>query len=256
MRHKAQLLVFFLIGGVCGFSLAHFFKGDNTVKHSNQPETSKQFEPVSLETPLEDSEQRIKLEAASSEQNGYAVEPKTTKNVSQNGRAEDFSGEPVGAPSPLIVVGNSDELVAQKSWSQNRKADIESLIKEHNSEGVDFMIDKLIGENPYLTEHAIRQDPIEDEIWSIQMQQDLYLMLHQHQTIAAGLAVIQDLSCRQLTCEVIVVEHSPNVWMPVYLDTLGKLAAQGYSLDNDSPHNYQFTFENQGFVYNQFVFRH
>lgn len=140
-------------------------------------------------------------------------------------------------------------------WQSARKEELFELISNlKDTEARDFIATKVINENPFLTESNARQSELDDEIWAMQMQQDLYMLFNTQQDVASGAVQIDSLVCKQLVCEIVAKEQVPRTWMNVYINVMKLLIERGEKLDTTSPHNYEFNFDNDSFIYNQFVF--
>ena len=161
----------------------------------------------------------------------------------------------VVAPRIEAADGQTEYQDDYLDWQAQRRKDIAKQLERFEDEQLkDFISSKIIDDNPFLSNPELRQNPIDDQLWAMQLEQDLRLILQQHVHVASGQVLLESLICKQLVCEVIAIENTPNIWSRVYLDTIGVLIQRGFNLDNMAGVNYSFHYDENSFIYHQFVF--
>lgn len=258
-------LFIFLLGLGAGFAIQHWMSAADVQEihpressiEATQTRTQQSQESVGLSTqqPEKFSDNKSPVDETDQEPGHTPERPQEHNSEMVSNDETNISSASAGQISTRIDEGTRSAQQEFLDWQNQRKQEIAiQLERIEDQELQSFIASKVIDENPLFSTTELRQNPLEDEIWSMQLQQDLSLVLQQHQHVASVQVSIDSIVCKQLVCEVIAQEHSPNTWGEVYFDTIATLLQRGFSIDTMASHNYAFHYETQSFVYHQFVF--
>ncbi|KGJ95725.1 hypothetical protein [Thalassotalea sp. ND16A] len=109
-----------------------------------------------------------------------------------------------------------------KDWSNTHKKRINTLIDEYASEQTSpFLKDMIEKNNDFLNSPMAKQDADTDINWAFIMEQDIRNVIMQHEN-SNGFDLL-NLTCKQLTCEILGVEREFNSWTDIYVSMLTSL---------------------------------
>ena len=80
------------------------------------------------------------------------------------------------------------------------------------------MKSRIFEDNDFLTEPTIKQDPEDDMNWAYNMEEQLKLIISQHE-LSDSFELV-NLTCKQLMCDIFGVEKTSNTWIKLYVSLL------------------------------------
>jgi len=161
--------------------------------------------------------------------------------------------------NPVVKEQITDEtvIVAQKEleeWSVAHKDQINELVTAHmTSENAEHMKLQISKDNEFLTQPPIKQDPIEDDNWAYNMEQQLKLLISQHEL--SDKFQLLNLSCKQLMCDIFGVEKEGNTWFKLYVSLLQNAPKVEFPDGNNDPKSVVYMENNVAVVYSQIRFK-
>lgn len=182
-------------------------KAQSLIKNDAKRDVLQTFEPLaSNKLPTVKKVQVPEAKNAKVEINLLTIEEQTTSlNVQEELEEIDETG-----------VSIQEELV---QWSAEHKKQIEQLIEANmQNESAEHMKAQISNGNDFLSKPPIMQDLIEDELWAYNMEQQLRLLIAQHE-LSYGFNLL-NLSCRQLMCDIFGIEKESNTWIKLYFSLL------------------------------------
>ncbi len=156
-----------------------------------------------------------------------------------------------------VTVTDEAHIVVQEEleeWSVIHKEQINELISAHmSSETAEHMKMQILKDNEFLSQPPINQDPIEDENWAYNMEQQLKVLISQHELSDAF--ELLNLSCKQLMCDILGVEKEGNTWFKVYISLLQTAPNAEFPNGNNAPKSVQYMEGDVSVVYSQIKFK-
>ncbi|WP_206486532.1 hypothetical protein [Thalassotalea sp. G2M2-11] len=148
-------------------------------------------------------------------------------------------------------------IVVQKEleeWSIVHKDHINELVTAHmSSENAEHMKLQISKDNEFLTQPPIKQDPIEDDNWAYNMEQQLKLLISQHEL--SDKFQLLNLSCKQLMCDIFGVEKESNIWFKLYVSLLQNAPKVEFPDGNNDPKSVIYMENDVAVVYSQIRFK-
>lgn len=108
-------------------------------------------------------------------------------------------------------------------------------------------------DNEFLSQPPINQDPIEDENWAYNMEQQLKVLISQHEL--SDSFELLNLSCKQLMCDILGVEKDGNTWFKLYISILQAAPNAEFPDDNNATKSVQYMEGDIAVVYSQIKFK-
>ncbi|MFT5529084.1 MAG: hypothetical protein ACI9C0_000753 [Alteromonadaceae bacterium] len=161
--------------------------------------------------------------------------------------------------NPAIKEKITDETVilVQKEleeWSVVHKDQINELVTAHmSSENAEHMKLQISKDNEFLTKPPIKQDPIEDDNWAYNMEQQLKLLISQHEL--SDKFQLLNLSCKQLMCDIFGVEKEGNSWFKLYVSLLQNAPNVEFPDGSNDPKSVVYMENDVAVVYSQIRFK-
>lgn len=150
-----------------------------------------------------------------------------------------------------------ETVIVQKElieWTTQHTEQINDLVSAHMSaETADHMKLQILKDNKFLTQTEIKQDPIEDQNWAFNMEQELRLLISQHE-LSEHFELLK-LSCKQLTCDILGIEKVSDSWFKLYISLLYTAANVDLSDDKDAPKSVVYLEGDVRIVYSQIIFK-
>jgi hypothetical protein len=141
-----------------------------------------------------------------------------------------------------------------EEWSAVHKEQINELISAHMSgETAEHMKLQILKDNEFLSKPPINQDPIEDENWAYNMEQQLKLLISQHEL--SDSFELLNLSCKQLLCDILGVEKDGNTWFKLYINLLQTAPNAEFPDGNNDPKSVQYMEGDIAVIYSQIRFK-
>lgn len=141
-----------------------------------------------------------------------------------------------------------------EEWSIMHRDHIDGLITAHmSSENAEHMKLKVSKDNEFLIQPPIKQDPIEDDNWAYNMEQQLKLLISQHE-LSENFQLL-NLSCKQLTCDIFGVEKEANTWFKLYVSLLQNAPNVEFPDGNNDPKSVIYMENDVAVVYSQIRFK-
>ena len=114
---------------------------------------------------------------------------------------------------------STPEQVALNDWSAEHKVQIDDLVTSYLSDkSAKHMKSRIFEDNDFLTEPTIKQDPEDDMNWAYNMEEQLKLIISQHE-LSDSFELV-NLTCKQLMCDIFGVEKTSNTWIKLYVSLL------------------------------------
>ncbi len=141
-----------------------------------------------------------------------------------------------------------------EEWSTVHKEHINELVTAHmSSVSAEHMKLQISKDNEFLTQPPIKQDPIEDGNWSYNMEQQLKLLISQHEL--SDKFQLLNLSCKQLMCDIFGVEKEGNSWFKLYVSLLQNAPNVDFPDGNNDPKSVVYMENDVAVVYSQIRFK-
>jgi len=141
-----------------------------------------------------------------------------------------------------------------EEWSVAHKDQINELVTAHmSSENAEHMKLQISKNNEFLTQPPIKQDPIEDDNWAYNMEQQLKLLISQHEL--SDKFQLLNLSCKQLMCDIFGVEKEGNTWFKLYVSLLQNAPKVEFPDGNNDPKSVVYMENDVAVVYSQIRFK-
>jgi len=154
-------------------------------------------------------------------------------------------------------VKDEDVIVLQKEleeWSVVHKDQINELVSAHMSnKTAEHMKLQISKDNEFLSQPPINQDPIEDENWAYNMEQQLKVLISQHE-LSHSFELL-NLSCKQLLCDILGVEKDGNTWFKLYINLLQTAPNAEFPDGNNDPIFVTYLEGDVAVVYSQIRFK-
>ncbi|MCJ8295636.1 MAG: hypothetical protein MJK15_14625 [Colwellia sp.] len=160
---------------------------------------------------------------------------------------------------PILKEQLTDEtvIVVQKEleeWSVSHTERINDLVTAHmSSENAEHMKTQISKDNDFLTQPPIKQDPIEDENWAYNMEQQLKLLIAQHEL--SDKFQLLNLSCKQLMCDIFGIEKEGNTWFKLYISLLQNAPMVDFPDGSNDPKSVIYMENDLAVVYSQIRFK-
>jgi len=177
-------------------------------------------------------------------------------NVEEGNTQIDTEGEQVQTTDKENIL---DETVIAlqkelKEWSVDHKDRIDELVTANmSSETSEHMKSKISQDNDFLSEPPIEQDSTEDDTWAYNMEQQLKLLIDQHEL--SDKFELLNLSCKQLMCDILGIEKEGSTWMKLYFSLLKNAPMVNFPDGNNAPKSVMYMDNNVAVVYSQIKFK-
>jgi len=146
----------------------------------------------------------------------------------------------------------SPEQTELLSWTKEHKEQLLQVIDDNFPESIKSSMKSTLEENnPFLNEPELRQDQDIDNNWAYLMEQDIKTLISQHE-LGKGVEVLQ-VTCKQLRCDMLVIENQGNVWWPIY-SSLFALPNVKFPKDNSTAVNVSRIENGLFYIYSQLDF--
>jgi hypothetical protein len=149
------------------------------------------------------------------------------------------------------------DIVFQKEleeWSVVHKGQINELVTAYmTSENAEHMKLQISKDNEFLTQPPIKQDPIEDGNWAYNMEQQLKVLISQHEL--SDKFELLNLTCKQLMCDIFGVEKEGNTWFKLYVSLLHSAPQVEFPDGNNDPKSVIYMENDVAVVYSQIRFK-
>lgn len=172
----------------------------------------------------------------------------------------EFDKVNVGEEVNTIVkekVSDDPALVVQKElkeWSAVHKEQINELVTAHlSNETAEHMKLQISKDNDFLSQPPIKQDPIEDDNWAYNMEQQLKVLISQHE-LSESFELL-NLSCKQLMCDIFGVEKEDRAWFKLYVNLLQNVPNIEMPDGNNDPKSVVYRENDVAVVYSQIRFK-
>ncbi|MCB5228067.1 MAG: hypothetical protein NWQ54_25780 [Paraglaciecola sp.] len=144
---------------------------------------------------------------------------------------------------------------ALEDWSTEHKNHLNDLIDAYmsNQRSAEGMKSQIAKDNDFLQKPKIKQDPVEDANWAYTMEQQVRMLIAQHE-LSASFNVI-NVSCKQLVCDILGAEKTANTWFNLYISLLQSLPNADFADDNGAK-SVVYLENNNTMVYFQIKFKH
>ncbi len=110
---------------------------------------------------------------------------------------------------------STEQLIELQTWSEAHKISIKELLNNNLAEEqAEKLMNQITRENPFLSDPTVHQDANSDEQWSYKMTEIINHQIAQHPN-GVDLEILS-LTCKQLTCELLVREIVRGSWFRVY----------------------------------------
>jgi len=141
--------------------------------------------------------------------------------------------------SEEMNVENSEQIAGLKNWSENHKKNLKELVDNNlPAERAQELMRQIMTDNPFLNESVVKQDVNTDEEWSYKMTEIINNQISENRY---GLDIeVLSLTCKQLTCELILRELVKGSWFEVYIPLLKYFHSNQYSLQNKGQKQFRF----------------
>lgn len=152
-----------------------------------------------------------------------------------------------------------DELAASvqqelEQWSADHRAQIDQLVDENMSgESAEHMKAQISNGNDFLSKPPVMQDSYEDEHWAYNMEQQLSLLIAQHE-LSNGFKLL-NLSCKQLMCDIFGIENESNTWIKLYFNLLQNAPNAEFPDANSGLKSIQYMQNGASIIYSQIRFK-
>lgn len=174
------------------------------------------------------------------------------QDFSVQGEMPEF-GEIAKAHSAL----DQDNAAAKKAmheWGALHKTKLQQAITENVpdmlAEGMSEMISQ---DNNFLSDAEILQDSQLDENWAYIMERDIHSLIRQN-SASTDFNLLM-LTCKQLTCDILGVEHNSGIWHKIYFNLLRSLPSIQLPSVSDGRKNVSFSEGNVSYIYTQLKFK-
>lgn len=192
------------------------------------------------------------------------INDKTITNTPEQSASivEDIEVDEVNV-SPQVTSVKKDKvtdeaiIVVQKEleeWSAVHKEQINELVSAHlSNETAEHMKLQISKDNDFLSQPPIKQDPIEDDNWAYNMEQQLKVLIYQHE-LSESFELL-NLSCKQLMCDILGVEKENRAWFKLYVNLLQNAPNIEMPDGNNDPKSVVYRENDVAVVYSQFRFK-
>ncbi len=138
-------------------------------------------------------------------------------------------------------------------WSDDHKNELDTVIDSYLSgDAADYFKTSILKSNDLYENQTIEQDETDDEIWSYLMEQDINALIMQHEhNNAIDLITV---TCKQLICEIILIENQPGFWWEIYKSLRMQLPNVQRPTEGNRPRNITNSQSDIKFLYSQIKF--
>jgi len=163
----------------------------------------------------------------------------------------------VPEPAQNDEVVNDSRIVLQqelKEWTMEHKERIDELITANMSSSVsEGMKAQVIKDNDFLTKPELKQDSTEDENWSYNMEQEINRIIAE-QALGDKFELL-NISCKQLTCDILGVEKEGNTWFKLYVNILKNAPMAEFPNGENAPKSLVYMDNGKSLIYSQIRFK-
>ncbi len=172
--------------------------------------------------------------------------------IQENNVVED-SQEQSDYGAQETVIENSQLLADLQVWSSNHKESLKDLLDNNLPvEHAEKLMELIEKDNPFLNEPQVNQDSNRDEAWAYKMLEIFNNEISQHQN-ALDIEVMS-LTCKQLTCEMLVREITSGKWMEVYISLIKYFYSNQYKIQTQGMKQFRYRVGEELFFYQHFIF--
>lgn len=123
---------------------------------------------------------------------------------------------------PSVSEENKEQMVELATWAEQHKNKINDLITAHAPDAVaEHMVKKVSEDNDFLSAPELKQDLEQDENWAYNTEQELKTYINNHQF--AEQFQLLNLSCKQLTCDILGIEKAPQAWLQIFFSMFSNI---------------------------------
>ena len=150
-------------------------------------------------------------------------------------------------------IDDSEQLAALKEWSEEHKRNLTELVNNNlPAKRAQALMESIMKDNPFLNDVVVKQDAYSDEEWSYKMKATITNLISQH-SYGQDIEVLS-LTCKQLTCEMIVRQLVNGSWFEVYPDLMRYFLSNQYIIQTRDMKQFRFKNGNEYLFYQHFIF--
>jgi len=178
---------------------------------------------------------------------------KSTVNLNQQQTPSVTSTAQTAPYSEETNVESPEQLAELKVWSENHKKNLKELVnKILPAERAQALMVAIMKNNPFLNEAVVKQDVYSDEEWSYKMTAIINNLILQH---PYGLDIeVLSLTCKQLTCEMIVRQLVNGSWFEIYPDLMRYFLSNQYIIQTKDMKQFRFKNGEEYLFYQHLIF--
>ena len=140
-----------------------------------------------------------------------------------------------------------------EAWTENHKQNLKELVDNNfPKDKAERLFDYILRDNPFLNEPSLNQDVYSDEEWSYKMKETISSVISQH-PIGFEIEVLS-LTCKQLTCEMMVRQLVNGSWYEIYSALMGYFISNQYAIQTQDMKQFRFKNGEEYIIYQHFIF--
>lgn len=222
----------------------------NDVQNNPASITELQSETLSVSAAADNPASVMVVDA---QQQATARETKVTDDTSTSSSSDLSESESTSnIASHTTNVTHADKEDRQQ-WSIAHQQRIVDLVNAYASDETrEFIQQKILDNNEFLSGNDFKQDPAEDENWAYNMEQQLEMLILEHEM--SDNFELLNLVCKQLTCDIFGIESKGNSWIQIYISLLKTVPNAEFSTGINDPKQLSFIENDGALIYAQLRF--